>query len=162
MATFYTQEASNQLAPAYDQQVGALQSQIPAIQQLYQTLLQGLQGQQQIGNQNILENASGRGLLHSTIPVVGQAQLGAQILSQQGQYAAQQAKDIGGIYSQIAGIRTDQAGAIANLANQLQGTALQQQQISNQQAQADREYQLALQTAQKNYQLQLSLARRGY
>lgn len=162
MATYYTQEASNQLAPAYQQQVGALQSQVPAIQQLYQSLIQGLQGQQAVGNQNILENASGRGLLHSTIPVVGQQQLGQQILQQQGQYAAQQAKDISGVYSQIADVGIQQAQGIAGLANQLQGNALQQQQINNQQYQADRQYQLAVQTAQQQYQLALKAARRGY
>lgn len=151
MATYYSQQASNELSPGFNQQVGALQSQIPAIQQLYQTLLQGLQGQQQVGNQNILEDASARGLLHSTIPVEGQIQLGQQILGQQGQYAAQQAKDIGGIYSQIGGIRASQAQAIANLANSLQGNALQQQQINNQQAQADRQYQLDLAAARRGY-----------
>lgn len=162
MATYYTQQASDQLSPGYNQQVGALQSQIPAIQQLYSSLVQGLQSQQQVGNQNILEDASGRGLLHSTIPVEGQIQLGQQILGQQGQYAAQQAKDIGGIYSQIAGVRTDQANSIAQLANQLQGNALQQQQVNNQAYQADRQYQLDVQTAQKQYQLALAAARRGY
>lgn len=161
MAEFFSTAAS-QLNPAYDQQVGALQSQVPAIQQLYQALIQGLQGQQAIGNQNILEDSSSRGLLHSTIPVVGQQQLGQQILSQQGQYAAQQAKDLAGVYSQIGGVRTEQAGAVANLANAYQGNYLQQQQINNQQAQADREFQLQQQTANQQYQLALKAARRGY
>jgi hypothetical protein len=161
MAEFYSQAAS-QLEPAYNQQVSALQSQIPAIQQLYQALVQGLQGQQATGNQNILEDSSSRGLLHSTIPVQGQVQLGQQILNQQGQYAAQQAKDIGGIYSQIGGVRTDQAQAIANLANSLQGNYLQQQQVNNQQTQADREFQLQQQTANQQYQLALKAARNGY
>jgi hypothetical protein len=159
VATYYSQ-ASQQLSPGYNQQISALQSQIPAIQQLYQTLLQGLQGQQQVGNQNILEDASGRGLLHSTIPVQGQIGLGQQILGLQGQYAAQQAKDIGNIYSQIAGIRTGQAQSIADLANSLQSNALASQQVKNQAAQANRQYQLDLQTAKQNYQLQLAAARR--
>lgn len=161
MAEYY-QTASNQLNPGYDQQIGALQSQIPAIQQLYSALIQGLQGQQRTGNQNILEDASGRGLLRSTIPVQGQAQLGQQIVAQQGQYAAQQAKDLGGIYSQIAGVNTERANSVANLASALQGNELQRIQMANQQAQADREFQLQQQTAAQQYQLALKAARRGY
>lgn len=129
---------------------------------MYSALVQGLQGQQATGNQNILEDASGRGLLRSTIPVVGQQQLGQQILNQQGQYAAQQAKDVGGIYSQISGINVDKANAIASLANSLQGNYLQQQQINNQQAQADRAFALQQETAQQQYQLALKAAKRGY
>lgn len=161
MADFYS-TASNQLSPAYDQQLGAAQSQLPAIQQLYTQLIQGLQGQQRVGNQNILEDASGRGLLRSTIPVQGQIGLGQQILAQQGQYAAQQAKDIGGIYSQIAGLNTERANSVAQLANSLQGNDLQRQQMANQQAQSDREYALQAQTAAQQYQLALKAARRGY
>src|SRR6185369_3256421 len=116
MATKYVQQATQQLAPAFTQQINALDSQKPAIQQLYQSLLQGLQGQQAVGNQNILENSAGRGLLYSTIPVQGQVQLGQQILAQQGQYAAQNAKDIGGIDSQIANVQTTRANSIAGLA----------------------------------------------
>jgi len=122
--------------------------------------MQGLQGQQMAGNQNILEDASGRGLLKSTIPVQNQVQLGQQILAQQGQYATQQAKDIGGIYSQIGGLNTERANSIAQLANALQGTELQRQTIANQQAQADREYALQQQTAQQQYQLALKAARK--
>lgn len=159
MAIRYVQQAQNQLAPAYAQQIGALQGQIPAIQQLYNSLIQGLQGQQQVGNQNILENASARGVLHSTIPVQGQVQLGQQILGQQGQYAAQQAKDLGGIYSQIAGINTDQANSVAQLANQLAQTDLNNQQFSYQKQQAARDYALQKQIAAQNYKLQLAAAR---
>jgi hypothetical protein len=155
MATRYTQEAAAQLNPAYDQQVAAVQSQIPAVQKLYAALLQGLQGQQQAGNQQILEDASGRGMLRSTMPVDAQAGLGAQILQKQGEYGAQQAKEIGGIYSQIGGIRTAQAGAIAQLGNSLFSNDLQQQQIANQVAQSNREFALSQQTADQQYQLAL-------
>lgn len=160
MATKYVQAAQSQLAPAYGQQTSALQSQIPAIQQLYQSLITGLQGQQQVGNQNILEDASARGLLHSTIPVQGQVQLGQQIIAQQGQYAAQQAKEIGGIQSQIAGLGTEQANAIAQLANSLAGTDLQNQQLIYQKQQAAKDYALQKKIAAQNYRLQLDAARR--
>lgn len=159
MATRFVQEAAGQLNPAYNQQVAGIQSQIPAVQKLYSALFQGLQGQQQAGNQQILEDASGRGLLRSTIPVEGQAGLAGQIIQKQGEYGAQQAKEMGGLYSQIGGIRADQANAIAQLANSLFGNDIQQQQMSNQVAQANRQFALQQQTADQQYQLGLRAAR---
>lgn len=151
MAKRYYQAAGKQLNGAYNQQVSAAQSQIPAIQQLYATLMQGLQGQQQAGNQNILEGAGARGLLRSTIPVDAQVGLGQQILQQQGQYGLQQQQDLGAIYGNIAGIRTEQAGSVANLANQLQQTALQQEQFGFTKKQAKKSNQLALLAAKRGY-----------
>lgn len=57
----FVTQARRQIAPAYGTQINALQSQIPAIQQFFQVLMQSLEGQQKVGNQNILEEASGRG-----------------------------------------------------------------------------------------------------
>lgn len=162
MATRWTNQATQQLNPAYNQQIAAVQSQIPAIQQLYQALIQGLQGQQKAGNQNILEDANARGMLRSSIPVVGQQQLGQQIIQQQGQYGMQQAKELGGIYGQVAGINTERATGIANLANSLQGMDIQQQTLNNQIAQGNRSYDLQQQTANQQYQLALQAAQRGY
>ena len=159
MATRYTQQAAAQLNPAYNQQIAGIQAQIPAVQKLYSALFQGLQGQQQVGNQNILEDASARGVLRSTMPVDSQAGLGAQIIQKQGEYGAQQAKEIGGLYSQMGGIRADQANAIAQLANSLFGNNIQQQQMSNQVQQANRQFALQQQTANQQYQLGLQAAR---
>lgn len=159
MATRFVQDATNQLNPAYNQQIQGLQSQIPAIQNLYQTLIQALQGQQQAGNQNILEDAASRGVLHSTIPVVGQQQLGQQIIQQQGQYAAQQAKDISGVQSQIGGVQTDRANAIASLANALQQAYNNQQSLAFSQSNANRQYQLQKQLQAQQYKLGLAAAR---
>ncbi len=162
MATRYTTQAQAQLNPAYNQQISAVQSQIPAIQQLYQALIGSLRGQQAQGNQAILEDANSRGMLRSTQPVVGQQQLGSQILQKQGEYGLQQQKELGGIYSQIAGINTERATGIANLANSLYGLDIQQQGLNNQIAQGDRSYALQQQTANQQYQLGLQAAQKGY
>lgn len=159
IATRFVQQATDQLAPAYNQQISGLQAQVPAIQQLYSTLMQSLGGQQATGNQSILEDAGGRGLLHSTIPLAGQAQLGQQILQQQGQYAAQEAKDIGGVQSQIGGVYTQQAGAIAQLANSLQGAATSQQALTLQQQNVNRQFAQQQQLQKQQYQLGLQAAR---
>lgn len=162
MATSFVKQATSQLAPAYQQQVGALQSQIPAIQQLYESLNQGLLGQQQAGNQNILEDASGRGLLHSTIPIQGQIGLGQQVLQQQGINSANQARDVGNIQGQIAGLGTDQAQAIAQLANALAQSQLGVDQFAFQKAQAAKDYALQKKIAAQQYKLGLKAAKAGY
>lgn len=162
MATKFIRQATQQLAPAFNQQAAALQSQIPAIQQLYTLLNQGLAGEQQAGNQAILEDASGRGVLRSTLPVDRQAGLAGQIIQKQGENAALQAKEIGGIQASIGGIRTDQADAIAQLANALQQAFTQSQSVSQQQRQANREYALRKQVADKQYGLSLRAAQGGF
>lgn len=151
MATQYTQLASQQLSPAYNQQIQALQGQINPISKAYSAQLQGLAGKQQQGFQNVLEDSNARGILRSTIPVYGQAQVASDITAERGQLIGQQAKDIGGIYSQIGGIQVDRAQAIANLANALQGNYLQQQQLQNQIAQSNREYALQQQALAGGY-----------
>lgn len=162
MATSFIQTATSQLSPAYNQQIQALQSQVNPISQMYGALNQGLAGQQQAGYQNVLEDASSRGILRSTMPVYGQAQVAQQITQKRGEYAGQQAKELGGIFSQIAGVNVDRASAIANLANALQGNFIQQQSLNNQIAQGNRSYELAQQTAQQQYQLALQGARAGF
>lgn len=162
MATQFTQQAADQLTPAYGQQISGLQSQIPAIQQLYSVLNQGLVGQQQTGNQNILEDASGRGLLKSTIPVDQQTTLGGQILQQQGTYAAQQAKEIGGVQAQVGGLQVDQANAVAQLASALQSAFTQSESARFERENADREYQAMRQLADRQYALDVQAARGGF
>lgn len=151
MATRYIQAASKQLTPAYATQINAAQSQIPAIQQLYQTLMQGLTGFQQTENQNILEGAGGRGLLNSTIPVDQQTVLGQQVLGKQAEYGMQQGQQLGEIYNQIAGLNVNKAKDIAGLGLNMQQNALQQDQFNYTKQQSNRQYQLAKAAAQKGY-----------
>lgn len=154
MATSYVKQATSKLAPAYTQQINAYKSQIPAVQQLYETLNKGLTGQQAAGNQTILENASSRGLLKSTIPVYDQSVLGAQIIQQQGQNAANEQQALAQINQGIAGIGVDQANAIAQLANALWQQANQTQQFNFTKQQANRDY--ALQQKLGNQQFELA------
>jgi hypothetical protein len=151
MATSYIRTAQSQLSPGYTQQIRALQGQIKPINQSYAAQFNALQGQQQAGFQNVLEDSNSRGILRSTIPVYGQAQVAADITGQRGQLAAQNAKDIGGIYKDIGGLQVDQASAIAQLANALQGNFIQQQQLQNQIAQSNREYALQQQALAGGY-----------
>lgn len=150
MATRYTAEATKQLAPVYDQQIKAAQAQIPALQQLYQTLTQGLQQQNQqqlvAGTQNIIEDASARGVLRSTLPVDARqaltAQLGSALNQSLGQIGLEQTRGIADINQQVGGLRINRANAVADLARALQTRDLEERQFRLQQLQANREYQL--------------------
>lgn len=119
MAQRFIDQANAQLAPLYDQQVQAQQAQIPAIQNLYKSLLQGLEGTAATQTQNIVEDASRRGVLRSTLPVDSKQQLAGQILQQQGQFGAQEAKEIAGIQSNIGQINLSRATGIQQLADSL-------------------------------------------
>ncbi len=151
MATRYVQQATKQLNPAYKTQIGALEGQLAPLENLYNTLVQGLGGMQEAGNLNILEDASSRGLLKSTIPVAGQAQLGAQILQQQGQYSTDYLQNVGQIRSDIAGVGVNRANDISQLAQALMQGALSNQQLAYQKQQANRQYQINLQRARAGY-----------
>lgn len=155
MATRFIQTATKQVAPVYAQQTQALKAQIPAINQLYSSLIQGLEGTRQTENMNILEGASGRGILRSTIPVDQQVGLEQSLLQQRGQYGAQQAQDIAGIQNQLGQVGVQRFSAINDLAQ-----ALQSQDLARRQFQLDKagqQQQLALQrkVANRDYQLQL-------
>lgn len=162
MATRFIREATSQLSPAYAQQISAVQSQIPAIQQMFQLLVQGLQGQQQVENLNALEDASARGVLKSTIPVDKQAGIAQNILQQQGLFAAQQARDVGDIYSQVGALNVNQANDISQLANSLQQSYTSEQALAFQKKNADRQYKLQQKLGNQQYNLGLQAAQSGF
>lgn len=162
MATRFVSQAQQQLNPAYNQQVGALQSQIPALQQLYEALVSSLRGETQQAQLGALENTASRGVLRSSMSDYDVTQAAQQGIAKQGQYAANLQTQLGDIYGQIGQVETQRAGAISGLANQLYGANIQQQTLNNQIAQGNRQYALDQQTANKQYQLGLQAARRGY
>lgn len=150
MAERFIAEATNQLGGVYDQQITQLESQVPAIQSLYNTLVQGLQQQntQQLntGVQNIVEDASARGVLRSTLPVDARqtltAQLGAALNEGLGKLNLSQLQEVGQIQQQVGGLRTQRAGAITDLARALETQDLARQELAFKQEQANRDYQL--------------------
>lgn len=142
MATRFLEQATQQLDPYFQQQTQATQQQLPAIQQLYDTLLSGLEGQRQTETQNILESASQRGVLRSTLPVDLQTQLGAAILGQRGKLESQRAGDIAGVNKSLADIGLTRAQSISQLADALQSRDLQERDFTFKQQQAERQFQL--------------------
>lgn len=136
MAQRFVDEATAQVAPIYQQQEQALQSQIPAIQQLYQTLFQGLEGQRATETQNILESAGARGVLRSSMPVDLQTQLGTALLAERSKLGAQQAQEIAGVNMKIGELGTQRLGAINQLADTLYNRDLTERKFQMDQEQA--------------------------
>jgi len=148
MATRFQEAAQQQLNPFFQQQEKAVKQQLPAIQQLYNTLLTGLEGQRATETQNILEDASSRGVLRSTLPVDLQSQLGAALLAERGKLESQRAGDIANVNKSLSDIGLARTQSISQLADTLQQRDLQERQFQLQQQQADREFQLGQQKLQ--------------
>lgn len=143
MAQRFIDEATAQVAPIYQQQEQALKSQIPAIQQLYQTLFQGLEGQRATETQNILESAGARGVLRSSMPVDLQTQLGTALLGERSKLGAQQAQEIAGVNMKIGDLGIQRTGAINQLADTLYNRDLTERKFQMEQEQARQQAALA-------------------
>lgn len=153
MASF-TKQAASQLNPAYAQQTSALKAQMPAIQQLYQSLFQGLEGRGRRETQNIYEGASDRGLLYSTIPVDAQTSLQEALLQQRGQLGAKQAQEMAVVNERLGGINVQRTGAIAQLAQALAQSSLQGKQFQFQKQQSAQQLKQQRLLADRQYALQ--------
>ena len=140
MAQRFVDAATQQLAPVYDQQATAIQSQVPAIQNLYNTLVQGLQTQYDTqlntGVQQITEDASARGVLRSTLPVDARqaltTQLGQALMTSRGELAAKQAGDIANVNEKLGTLGIQRATSIADLARALETDDLNRQKFEYQ------------------------------
>lgn len=150
MATRFIEQATQQLAPMYQQQEAALQSQVPAIQNLYQTLYQGLEGQRATETQNILESAGSRGVLRSSMPVDLQTQLGQALLAERSKLGAQEAQELSGVRSRIGELGIARTSAIQQLADSLHNQDLKERQFQAEQAANERNYQLQLASARSS------------
>lgn len=150
MATSYIEQAQSQLNPLYDQQQAAIQGQLPSIENLYNTLTQGLQGayQQNLssGVQGIVEDASARGVLRSTLPVDARqaltGQLGAALQQSLGELGAKRASDVAGVQTNLAQLGVERAGRVSELARALETQDLERQQLEMQKLNSEREYRL--------------------
>lgn len=142
MATRFYDEASAQLNPVYQQAETAIGSQVPAIQNLYNTLIQGLQGQYDTsiasGTKSIVEDASARGVLRSTLPVDARqaltTQLSQALLQGRAELGSKQASEIAGVNEKLSSLQIQRAGGIADLARSLETQDLDRQKFEHQKA----------------------------
>lgn len=117
-------------------------AQIPAIQQLYSTLMQGLESSGKAQNQQILESAGSRGLTRSSIPVDLQTGLAQSLTQERGKLGAQQAGDIANIQGKMGDLNIQRAQAIQSLADSLQGRDLKERDFQMQQQANERDFQM--------------------
>jgi hypothetical protein len=138
-------EVNNIYAPALNQ----IQGQIPAVQNLYNSLLTGLQGQAQNQISNVAQSAAQRGVSSYGVNQGAQDTLTQALLFNQGQLGAQQAQQVAGLQGELGKARVSKGQATYDLANSLQAQNLESQ--SNQIKMTDMQRQAQLQQ-QKNQQ----------
>lgn len=137
MAQRFIDQATQQIAPVYAQQEQAIAAQVPAIQQLYQTLTQGLESSSKMqlegGVRDITEDASRRGVLRSTLPVDARTTLtgtiGAALAEGLGKLRLQQTQDVGDINEKLGTLRIGRTNAITTLADALQAADLKEREF---------------------------------
>lgn len=118
MATI--KQATSQLAPVYNPAVQQIQGQIPAVQQLYNSLIQGLQTQGGTQLSNVLTSADQRGVSRASLASDTQDALNGAIAQQQAPLGVQQASDVAVLQGQVGTTNVARAQAIGNLNDTLQ------------------------------------------
>lgn len=146
-----TQQATQQLNPVYNSAAGAIQGQIPAVQQLYASLLQGLQQQQANQYGNIVNSAAQRGVSSQGINSGAQYALGQALAQQGAQLGVQQAQDISGLQQAVGTVGVNRVGGIQSLSNSLNNQSLDAQKNK-----------LALQQLQQNAALEMQKNQQQY
>jgi hypothetical protein len=145
--------ATKQLQPVFNQAQQTLQGQVPAIQNLYQALIQGLQAQGAAQTQNVVQSAEMRGVGRAGLEGDVQAQLGQELALQGGQLGFQQAQDVAGARQRVGQLNTERVGRVNDLAQSLQDTRLGEKTAKIERKKADRAYELDLQKAERTFEL---------
>lgn len=147
MATRYVEEAQNALKPVYAQEAAAVQNQLPAIAQLYQTLVGALQQSAGTATADTVASAQRRGVNRASLPgqittalapnlAVGEAQLGVD-------RAAQEAA----IAGNLTDLGVNQMSSVQDLAGALQTQDINNQQFNQNMQALDRNFDLDVRTA---------------
>lgn len=146
-------QATRELQPVYSQAGQALQAQTPAIQSLYQALIQGLQTQAGAQTQNVVNSAEMRGVGRAGLAGDVQAQLGQELALQTGQLTRQQVQDASANQQAIGRLGVNRGTRIADLARSLQETNLDKKKAQIDAQQANRAAQLDIQQAERDFQV---------
>lgn len=154
-------DAYNLVQPAYLQAEQALQTQTPAIQNLYASLLQGLQAQAGTQTQNVVASAQRRGVGRAGLGGDVQAQLGQELALQSGQLGYQQAQDLTGVQQAIGKLKTERVGRISDLAQSLQEGALNQRKSQGERDLLERGAQLKMLQSDRDFEVSRISAERA-
>lgn len=144
-------QAQSQLGAVYNPIVQGIQQQIPAIQQLYGSLLQGLQDQAALQTQNVVSSAQQRGVMRGALQADTSAALADTLGQQTTQLNLQQAGDIAGLQGTVGQANLSRVNAAQTLADTL----------LNQDLEA-RKNKLAMQDLTRKYKLDSLNAQRDF
>lgn len=132
----------------------AIQAQTPQIQQLYQTLVQGLQQQSMAQQQNVVNSAAQRGLTAPTLGTQVAGAYGQDLNLINAQLGAQRATDVAGINQQVGKTNVAKAGTVNDLAQSLLKQTQENQQNAYQMTDIERKAQLEQQQNQQQFEIQ--------
>lgn len=146
-------EAGAYLQPVFDQAQAALQTQVPAIQNLYAALLQGLQTQGAAQTQGVVNSANRRGVGRTMLASDVQNQLGQELALQGGQLGVQQAQDIAGVQQAAGQLGVQRVGRISDLADSLLQAHLARVKSGTERENIERTAQMKMQEAGRDYEI---------
>ena len=145
--------AAGQLQPVFNQATQAVQAQAPAIQNLYNALMQGLQGQ--LGNQvqNVVQSAERRGVGRAMLGADTQNMLGQELALQAGQLGVQRAQDLATNQQALGNIGVQRGTSIVDLAQSLQADRQTTQKAKMDLKNTERDFQLRNQQALRDLEV---------
>lgn len=131
--------AAKIVAPTFNAAQSGIQAQIPALQNLYTSLMQGLQAQAGQQVQNVNQSAMQRGVYQQTTPMSTQDMLNQALMQSGAQMNVQRAQDVAGLQGQVGVSNMNRAQATVDQkgATEQVGLAKQQNQLALQQLQQD-------------------------
>ena len=120
MATRWTEQGLAELNPVYSQERAALENQLPAISQLYQTLVAALEQSGAASQSDILADASRRGINRSTLAAQTSQALAPSLASGLGQLEVDRTGRVADVYGQLSALEQGLAESGIGLGGQLQ------------------------------------------
>lgn len=145
--------ATSQLSPVFNQAQQTVQAQAPAIQNLIDSLLQGLQTQ--AGNQvnNVVQSAEKRGVGRDMLAQDTQNMLAQELALQGGQLGLQRAQGLAGVQQTLGNIGVQRGTSIVDLAQSLQSGKQVEQKAQMAAKQSQRQFNLQSQQAQRDLEV---------
>lgn len=124
MATRYVKQAGNQLDPVYRGAIQGVSAQIPQVNNLYEALISGLEGQTAGGIQDVVASAEQRGVGRARLAEDVGATLNTALDLERNRAGAQQAEDVAGITGNLTDLRTGRISARQDLGDTFQDMGL--------------------------------------
>lgn len=138
----------------YNPALQNIQAQMPQVQQLYQTLVQGLQQQSMAQQQNVVNSAQQRGVGSPMLAGQVAGALNQEVGLQGAQINSQRAQDLALIQQQLGKTNVSKGNAVYELANTLQKQNMENQQNAYQMTDIERKAQLEQQQNSRQAEIQ--------